>query len=598
MKNKLLSFLPFYIVVGISLITVLPLFHNGFFPMHDNTQVQRVFEMHKSLKDGMFPVRWVEDLGYGYGYPLFNFYGPLAYYTGGFFVFLFGNSLLATKLMIGLGMIGSGLTMYLLANSLWGRLGGITSSVLYLFAPYHAVDLYVRGDIGELWAYVFFPLAFFGFYKLYQWLQQDEFLDENVKLATRALPSPKGSKIQNLKLQFKILNRLLPGISIASVGFAGVILSHNLSAFMVTPFLVLFILMLVLFSKQKLHTAYYILLTVILGLTLSAFYWLPVFAEMKYTNVLSQVGGGADFHNHFVCLSQLWQSQWGFGGSVPGCVDGFSFMLGKIHIILSLFALFLLPFVWKKKNVFVAGVLSLVGLIASILLMLSVSQTIWEKVPQMAFLQYPWRYLLLASLFTSLLGGMVNWVAFQKQKIIGICIFIALLSGVIFLYGKYFQSQLYESVTSQSLTSPLFLHWTTSKISDEYMPSGFHKPSSVRQLPIGLIHNSSTVVVKYTYTRTNEKNVQIEILTPQFIVFNQAYFPGWKVFEGTKQLALEPAKEGSKVYLTSGLHTLHLIYQGTTIERISNLISLTSVIILILGIIWRIPLKKYEHKSI
>src|SRR5258708_28033380 len=109
--KKLFLFLRYWgflFVLTFSFWTVLPLFHAGFFPMHDDTQVARVFEMGQALKDGMFPVRWVSDLGYGYGYPVFNFYAPLAYYFGGILV-LFGlNALIATKVMFVVGIMGTG----------------------------------------------------------------------------------------------------------------------------------------------------------------------------------------------------------------------------------------------------------------------------------------------------------------------------------------------------------------------------------------------------------------------------------------------------------------------------------------------------------
>ena len=90
------------IVLLFSVIPILPLFHTGFFPMHDNTQVARVFEMGKALRDGMIPVRWAQDLGFGYGYPLFTFYAPLAYYVGGLFILLGLPALLATKILMGI----------------------------------------------------------------------------------------------------------------------------------------------------------------------------------------------------------------------------------------------------------------------------------------------------------------------------------------------------------------------------------------------------------------------------------------------------------------------------------------------------------------
>src|SRR5215510_3413587 len=113
--------LPLLIVILLSFWAIKPLLTTGFFPIHDDTQVARVFEMNKSLTDGMFPVRWVSDLGYGYGYPIFNFYAPFAYYIGSFFMSFGLNSLFATKLMMVVGIILSGIFMYTFAKEFWGK---------------------------------------------------------------------------------------------------------------------------------------------------------------------------------------------------------------------------------------------------------------------------------------------------------------------------------------------------------------------------------------------------------------------------------------------------------------------------------------------
>src|SRR3989338_301809 len=191
-----------------------PFFVPGFFPMHDDTQVARVFEMGKALKDGVFPVRWVADLGYGYGYPIFNFYAPLAYYVGGFFNILGFDALTATKIMMILGILLSGVFMYLLAREFWGKLGGVVSGLFYVYAPYHALDIYVRGDVAEFWSYAFIPLMFWGVYKVFK--------DPKWKWAVAG-----------------------------SLGYAGVILSHNLTAMMVTPFLIIVVIILSYISYRN-----------------------------------------------------------------------------------------------------------------------------------------------------------------------------------------------------------------------------------------------------------------------------------------------------------------------------------------------------------
>jgi uncharacterized membrane protein len=146
------------IVLLLSSWAVGPFFHPGFFPIHDNTQVVRVQQMALALRDDQLPVRWVADLGYGFGYPIYNFYAPLAYYVGAFFNLIGFSALMGAKLMMILGVLLAGLFMYLLAREFWGEMGGIISGLFYVYAPYHAVDVYVRGAVAEFWAMAFLPI--------------------------------------------------------------------------------------------------------------------------------------------------------------------------------------------------------------------------------------------------------------------------------------------------------------------------------------------------------------------------------------------------------------------------------------------------------
>src|SRR5258706_6555550 len=156
----------FVIVLVLSCFIIRPLLTSGYFPMHDDTQVARVVVMGRALRQGQFPVRWVSDLGYGYGYPIFNFYGPLPYYIGGFFYALGLSGLVATKVMMALGLVGAGITMFFVLAEILGVSGGVLGSVLYMFAPYHAVQAYVRGSVGEYYTLIFIPLIFWGFWKI------------------------------------------------------------------------------------------------------------------------------------------------------------------------------------------------------------------------------------------------------------------------------------------------------------------------------------------------------------------------------------------------------------------------------------------------
>src|SRR3989344_1331151 len=535
-------------VLILSFWAVKPFFAPGFFPMHDDTQVARVFEMNKSLSDGMFPVRWVSDLGYGYGYPIFNFYAPLAYYIGGFINYLGFDSLISTKIMMILGIFLAGVFMYVLASRLFGKIGGIIAALFYVYAPYHAVDIYVRGDVAEFWAYAFIPLLFYGLLMTYK---------EN-------------------KWRFVV---------IGAIGYAGIILSHNLTAMMITPFLLIItaVYCYMAYRNKKMPTVYYLLFTIFLGLLLSAFYWMPALLEMHYTNVFSQIGGGADFKDHFVCLNQLWQSPWGFGGSAPGCIDGISFKIGKLHMMLSFIGIVGLIWIWvnsKKKDFFINlkkhngiiifTLLSVFGLLISSFFTLEVSKSVWENIPLMAFFQYPWRFLLLVTFFSSILVGFSIWI-FEKKVgeskltkglfYTGVCVLIFFL---LYINIELFTPQTITSKTSSDYTNPISLKWTMSKISDEYMPKNFNKPMIQKDIVNEkLVLSPSDAKILYQLQNSQGITAVIDVYNKTNMHINMAYFPAWNIFLDGQKIETTVLRDGMRVSLSEGKHSFSIDFIQT-----------------------------------
>jgi hypothetical protein len=126
--------------------------------------LQRVQQLVTAVSDGHFPVRWMPDANFGYGYPFYNYYAPLAFYiAGGFYAVGFGLiraiqlSQLAAFLLAGGAMFGLARRWF---RSDWVAL---FVSVAYTLAPFHLVNVYVRGDsLAEFWAMAFYPLIFWA----------------------------------------------------------------------------------------------------------------------------------------------------------------------------------------------------------------------------------------------------------------------------------------------------------------------------------------------------------------------------------------------------------------------------------------------------
>jgi hypothetical protein len=100
----------------------------GYFTMHDDMQVFRLFELDKCVHDGQLPCRWVPDGGYGYGYPLMQFYPPMPYYPMELLKLLGLGYFWPVKIMFAVSFIMSGIGMYLLAKEVFGKWGGRLSA--------------------------------------------------------------------------------------------------------------------------------------------------------------------------------------------------------------------------------------------------------------------------------------------------------------------------------------------------------------------------------------------------------------------------------------------------------------------------------------
>ncbi len=240
-KRYLILLLIFLFVLTVP--TFFRMLRFGVYTMHD-FHLFRQFEFHKCIADFQIPCRWAPDSGFEYGEPLFNFYGQLSYVFGEP-PHLAGLSILnSVKIAFIFSLVASAFSMFLLAKQLWGsNFAALISSILYVFAPYRAVDVWVRGALPEALAFVFFPLIFYFFNK---------YLDTE--------------KIRDLLL--------------FSLFTAGLVILHNLSFLM-------FLLPMgawVIYSLTK-NKKWYLLknliMAAILAFLISSFYLLPVLFEGK-----------------------------------------------------------------------------------------------------------------------------------------------------------------------------------------------------------------------------------------------------------------------------------------------------------------------------
>lgn len=539
MKNFLIRSWPILIIFILALPALTPFLKTGLFPSHDApVYVLRSQQFFKALVDGQLPPRWAQDFNFRFGYPIFNFFYPLSYFLASFFHFFGFSFTTGVKFLFLISFLGSGITMYFFTKEFFGKFGGIISALLYLYSPFHAVNLYVRGSLGELLVMMFLPLLLLSVYKR-------RFLSAGILLAL-------------------------------------IILSHNILAMMSFGLLLIYNILIYYIKEISPKRYFYgFLLTIFLGLGLSSFFWLPAILEKGYT-IFDQVAlQEFNFRDHFVYPLQLRYSPWGFGGSIPGPIDGMSFKLGKIPVLFSL-AGFLGVFLTKKKEL--KKFVLFFGLVFAVatFLSLNLSYFLWEYLPLLELVQFPWRFLNLTMFGMAFLaGGMTLFLEkyFTKQWFL-IGVFVISLVIVIFNVG-FFKAGPEPYKTDQEFLAEEEIIEGNSTYVDELLPVWVKEMPGA--LPISKIEIEGEGEISEEEFQSNLIKAKITLEEKAQVKINNFYFPGWQIFINRKRKdfeILEPLGNIGLV-LEKGEHLLELKLLSTSIQKLANFISLLSLIALL-----------------
>lgn len=547
------------IVFLVSLLPLLNLLNPGLPITHDGVDhVARIANFYDSLSEGILIPRWAENLNWGFGHPVVMFLYPMPSYITSIFHFLGFTLVSGLKLTFALTYILSGIFFYLWLSRFLKINAAILGAILYLFAPYRFVDLYVRGAIGEHVAFMFFPLVLLGLHLLF-----------------------------NIKSQYRIKYLFLIFLLI-SFSASGLILSHNGLSLLFLPFIVFYIFYL-LYENKSIRNLLIGFFSIGYGFLISFFFWFPAFFEGKYT--LRDVVTKDVYLDRFIEFKDLIYSPWGYGAT-----GGFTTQIGFVQIILIIISFYILYLLFKSKiKIKYLLIFTLIYFFASMFLILNQSKFIWEIITLIQKLQFPWRLLAITTFSTSLAGAItVNYFNFKYSKqIIILLTFVAVISTFSFWNAKE-NKQIdetifkipYASTTDTGESSPI---WSIRSM-DEF-------PNDNLEILEGIasVENLERNSIKHVYKIDAKEKVKIRE--------NTLYFPGWNIYVNGSIIVPEfqdPQNRGLMTfYVNEGISEVVVKFEDTKIRRIANIISIITIILIPISIItfMLIPknkLKKYK----
>jgi hypothetical protein len=566
-----------WLVIAFSIFAVAPLASpDYFFGAHDAPHtIFFLTEFDAALRDGVWYPGWATDQALGYGYPTFVLYPPLAYYTAEGFHLLGLTKVAAIKCTWALATLGSGLAMYAFARQIMGRKRGFLAAVVYLYVPYHLVDIYVRAALAEYSAFVWMPLALLAFHRLIE------------EVTARRL-------------------------ALAALALGALWLTHNPTGLLFTPFLAAYVLFRLLVAyvgpptnpgrlglPAALRPAGAALAAALLGLGIAAALVLPNLFERDYINQEQWVRAGYDYALHFLRPADLLSSSWGYAPGTPGTEGAMSFQLGAVPLILAAVATlasFRRPA--RERALILAFALSTALVL---FFMLPISAPLWEALPLASLVQFPWRLLALSAVTLALLSGFAPRPSKAGARItaphapILILALVALLGSAAYTVPKY--TPIPASAESPLLSIEFELNYTDMRGMTAWTREMPDTSPLVEQYLSGQPLVTAEVLAPgatLTMLHAGGASDEVRVTSPQgtALRFYTYYFPGWRVFiDGARlpdsALRAETPYGLITVDVPPGEHTVLLRWGDTPLRLTAKILTLSCLALSLLLVTWR-----------
>jgi len=564
----------------------------------------RFVELDHCLRQGVPWPRWTPDLVYGYGYPLFNFFPPLSFYPAELFHLLGLSFAQAWNAALALYILLTGMTMYLFAKDVFGETAAWVAAVAYMYAPYQLYNALNRGNLGEALALPLLPLILWAFRRLI------------IRGETRYLVA-------------------------SALSYAALILTHNVISLVFTPVLLLYAIALWLLKRRttrsprvsdqgiggsvgrpsanlKMPRALSLAAAaLLLALGLSAFFWLPAFLEKQWVKIhLAYTPAGMNYHYNFLSLGELFSLPLPVHTALMNPAPPRS--LGMVQSALALLAVIgCWGFKDREKRLHVLF-FSFV-LISLIFMVLPQSVAVWDHLPLLEYVQFPFRFLGMASLAAALLDGAAIYLLSSRltfdvsrftfhassfkisllipATILAVEVLIIALS-LPWLYPRYCYTTKGLSIANLArLERSLGVIGATS--AGEYLPiwvkqvpSGSSMEAMYRAgSPIERLEPSSLpegAVLKSANYGLTSADILIDSPQPFQAVFNTFYFPGWKAYVDGQQVPIAPTELYGLIsfQVPAGESTIQLRFQDTSLRLAAKALSALSALIVLAVVIW------------
>ena len=537
----------------------LPIFLRGFPSGVDSDRHYRwTLQFSDALAEpGVFYPRWLGSANHNFGSPAALYYPPLTFYVAAIFARVVGDAQRAMIWSCWLALFLSGLGMYACVRSWFSHRLGLFAAALYMLAPYPLLDLYHGASVAEFWSFAWVPLV--------------------LHAVTLVAAGRGAGAVLYLAASYSLL-----------------LLTHVPVAFMLTLVLPLF----ALFFTPGFRRLAQIGAGMLGGLSLSAFFLLPVALErehvridsllrLDYTSycVLQETGAALktplftyDLAYYESPANDMKPAKFRYYIKNEQVAHGMALLFFFIVLVLFLHRDMIRTDRRKRRLVLAGVALTLLALFMAT----RYSAPVWALLPQLSFLQFPWRWLALATTGATLLSAAALSVAVRARRrrslsliMLAIAILLSLaMSAFVILRAPYEDGDFNPAVVRREAPEYGPVWWD----------SELHREEEIAPVTIQAGRADVQVIdgagAHQTYGVRAETDVSL--------TFRTLYFPGWAARVDGQPKVLVPSQEGYlQIGIEPGAHQVTLTFEDTAPRRVSKIVSAMALFFLlgVLGVV-------------
>jgi uncharacterized membrane protein len=542
--------LPYLLIPLAAFVVILPLLLHGCSCGHDfDFHILSWFEAARQFTRGNLHPHWAYTPAWNAGEPRFVFYPPLSWTIGAIVGLLFPWTS-APILYIWLALTASGLALHRLARAYTTGTAAVIAATLYTANPYMLFTAYERSAYAELLAAAFIPLLLHAI------------LRDNVTIPRIAIP---------IALLW-LTNAPAAVMSCYALALLTLIRLVYPSSSPNPP------------AQTRLQVALNVVFGTVLGLGIAAFYILPAAYERRYVQIAMAIIPNMRIQDNFLFHHT---------GDIPhDQVLHTASLIAVLLIALTAIVIFLISVMqrdsavkFEKSNIkFLRPLSSLT--IAIALLLTPLTALLWNHIPELVFLQFPWRLVaILAAILAFTIALSLSRLNLKPTSTAAVVV----LTAILFTYPAYalFHQACDQDDTVEARVA-LFNANKGTDPTDEYTPTTADNDSLAQtNPPYWLATDLNAKAPTNVQPGPAPTHLSFQTSEPGSLILNLRDYPSWRIaLNGLPIIDRNPESQRDDgliaLSVPAGPSTIDISYSQTLDQTLGDAISVSSLVLLVL----------------